>query len=612
MDSLRFMVTKIFKGAAKSFYRFPASIASAIIISITAIVKISMEWEVEETYNVLFDSIQLSFLFGAVFSMATVSLNEIRSEERKSSLAMANMAGILVAISSFLLLYFFGGSLSEEGTSYLSSIAMGRASVAIFVSAVAFVYIISKAKTIDSFSDSFFITHKAFVISAIYGLVLMLGVSGVLGAFQALIYREMSYKVYQYLGVAVGFLTYTIFLGYFPSFRETEKTDEMRRLEEQPRFIFVLFGYILVPIMLALTIVLLIWSAKVVLGGMGDVSFNQLSSIASSYVIVGIWLHIMVAKHQTRVAAFYKKVYPISAILVLIFEAWALFVQLSKFGLKTAEYSFIMIWIFALISVLILIFSKHEKYRMIAITAMIISIIWVSPIIGYQDITFNCQVNRLEGILKDEGILVDNNIVQAEGQIETITMGEITDAVDFIAYSEKTNTPDWFVKDLNDEKIFTNTFGFKKTYGIYPEETDYIGYNLILETGVVDISDYSQSLTINTNEKEKVSTQFEGKNGSYEISWSNEFRKTPKITVKFEDGIIIEEDMENYLSDLLRKYPPNTNRMDEVPFEDMSMVLEGGDLSILLVFSNINVYIDKTQDTRDYYTDLEAIYIKYK
>lgn len=611
MNSLRVAIEKVFKGAAKSFYRFPAAIVSAIVISITAIVRITMGWEVQKTYNLLFDSIQISFLLGAVFSMATVTLEEIKSNKRKSFFVLANISGISLAIVSFLLLYFYGGRIAGDKIVYLSSIAMARASVAIFISIVAFVYIISKAKSVDSFSDSFFITHRAFIISAIYGFVIMIGVSGVLGAFQALVYRDMDSRVYQYLGVAVGFLTYTIFLGYFPSFREIENEEEVERIEEQPRLIFVLFGYILIPIIMALTAVLLIWSVRVILRGV-DVSFNQLSGIASSYVIIGIWLHIMVSKHQTKIAEFYKRAYPFAGILILIFEAWALFVQLNKFGLKTAEYSFLMIWIFAIISVLLLIFLKDRAYRKIAITAVVISTIWVLPIIGYQDITFNSQVKRLEKILMNQGLLVDDNIVAKDKEIEYVKRGEITDAVDFISYSEKQNTPNWFKKDLNDEKIFKDTFGFEKTYGVYPDPSEYTATNFRLKAGIIDISDYSLSVNMTVNEKTDTFNTFEGKNGIYEIIMSNESTGIPKITVKLEDSIIIEEDIGKYLDDLLTKYPVEENRQFQVPFEDMNVIVEGGDISILLVFNNIDVYFDKAKDRTDYYVELHGIYIKYR
>ena len=613
MTSLSIAVRNIFKGAAKSFYRFPVAILSAIIVSIATVIKISMQWEVQRKYNLLFDSIQISFILSAVFSMVTVILSEIKPDKRKSFFTLANILSILVGLISFLLLYFLGGKVAEDKTVYLSSIAMARVTVAIFISIVAFIYTISKTKAIDSFSDSLFITHRAFIISAIYGIVIMIGVSGVLGAFLALVYRGMDYRVYQYLGVVVGFVTYAMFLGYFPSFKKGLDDLEIKTVKEQPRFIFVLLDYILVPIMLALTIVLLIWSATTILGGV-DLSFNRLSGISSSYVIIGIWLHIMVSKHETKLAQIYKRVYPFAGILILAFEAWALFVQLNKLGLRTAEYSFVMIWVFGLISLLLLVFLKNRAYRKIAITAITVSIIWVLPIVGYQDITFNSQVKSLEKNLIEQKILVNNKLEAKDEDIEYVKRGQITEAVDFISNSDKTNTPSWFKKNLNDEKVFKDTFGFEKVYNAYSEPSDNDTVNFILKQEAIDISDYSLSLNIDNYKGEsQINTYtFEGKSGSYDIIISNDYLETPKITVKLEDGIVIEENLNKYLEDLAMKYPLGENDYIEVPFEDMSLILEVEDASIIIVFNNIESFLDGEKGKTAYYLNPQSVYIKYK
>ena len=607
MDRLGLKIDKVFKGAGKSFYRFPAAIISAMMISIVAIIRISMEWKVQEGYNLLFDSIQMSLVLGAVFSMATVLWSEIKVDQNKRFFVLANISGALVDSISFLLLYFYGGRALDNQVVYLSSIAIARVSVGILISIIAFVYLISKAKSVSRFSDAFFITHKAFIVSAIYGLVIMAGTSGVLGAFEALIYNSMDYRVYQYLGVGVGFLTYMIFLGYFPSFKEMANEIEVRKIKEQPRFIVVLFDYILIPIMLALTVVLVIWSMRVILTE-AEVSFSGLSGIASSYVMIGIWLHIMVAKYESPRAMYYKKVYPTAGLLILAFEAWALYHQLSKFGLKTGEYSFLMIWIFGLISVLLLVFLKEEAYRKIAITAIVIASIWVLPIIGYQDITFNSQVGRLEKRLIAEQLLVGGQLIAAEGEIDYIRRGEITDAVDFISYSEKPNKPTWFKEDLSDGTIFKDSFGFEKTYGLYDDELEYRSTNFRLEATVIDISDYALSLNLNDYQEDRI--EFEREDGGYEIIFSNQYKGIPEMRVKHEGRIIIEEDMASYLVELTNKYPIEENGEMNLPLEEMSMVLEGEGLSLLIVINHIDAYFDKREDKMDYYVDLHGVYVK--
>ena len=412
MKNFKDSITNIFENAIKSFSRFPTSIISAIIIAVVALIKITRGYEVDSSVNFLLDITQYAFLIGGVFAMFTVTYAEIKHNDNKQYFLYANASGFIVAIISFILLYFFGSAYALDSvsiTNYISTIAFARVLVATFVSATLFVYMISKSKTINNFSDAFFITHKAFVISMIYALVMLIGISGVIGAFQALLYKDLSYKVYQFVQVGIGLVTYTIFLGYFPSFKETtlvqdssreeisvigkeDLIDEVAVLKEQPRFIHVLFGNILVPIMLALTVVLLIWSVQVLFKGV-NVSFTELSSITTSFVLIGIWIHIMVANHDSKITNFYRTAYPVSAILILALQAWALYGQITKFGVKTTEYAFAMIWIFALISVVMMIVLKSSAYRKIAIVAIVISIFWVLPIVGYQDFTFNNQIS---------------------------------------------------------------------------------------------------------------------------------------------------------------------------------------------------------------------------
>ena len=321
---------------------------------------------------------------------------------------------------------------------------------------------------------------------------------------------------------------------------------------------------------------------------------------------------MMVDKHKTKLAEFYKKIYPFAGILILVFEALALMAQINKFGLKTEEYSFLMIWIFAMVSSLLLIFLKDRAYRKIAITAVVISVIWVMPIVGYRDITFNSQINKLEQILNDSGILVKDIIVDTDKEIGDEKKGYITQAVDFVSNSEKTNTPIWFKKDLNDEKVFKDTFGFEKTYGLYDSQLDYNSANFSLKSDVIDISEYSFKLNIDINEQTDTSKTFESEKGTYEIRVVNEFTGIPRITVKLKDSIIIEKDMEEYLSDLLIKYPLDKNIPTQLPLEDMSLTLENEDVAVLLVFNNINAYFDKVKDKTDYYVSFDGIYIKYK
>ena len=93
--------------------------------------------------------------------------------------------------------------------------------------------------------------------------------------------------------------------------------------------------------------------------------------------VIGQKYSKIISSYTGKIAKFYKRAYPFAGILILIFEAWAIFIQVNKFGIKTGEYSFISIWIFASISLVLLILLKDRAYRKIAILAAAISIIVV-------------------------------------------------------------------------------------------------------------------------------------------------------------------------------------------------------------------------------------------
>ena len=341
MNNFKTSILNILKGAGEAVKTFPAAIGCAACFAIVTIIRIELEWPQQEPYNFLFNCLHWAFALGAILSLPLITAVQSRLNTKKAFL-YANITGMVAAAITFIMLYSFGGNnpeLTGSRFAVISNIASGRVAMVMFVSVLAFIVFAGYPKEKSDFAKSFFMTHKAFCIAFIYGIVLMAGTSGVAGAVESLIYNDMSQKVYMYIGTLVGFLAFTIFVGYFPSFRKDSEDEHRKIAQKQPRFIEILFGSILVPIVLALTVVLLLWAVKTISGGM-SADFYTLYGIAAAYTIGGIWLHIMVTHHETGMAKFYKRVYPIAALVILLFEAWALFIQLNASGLKFIEYAF--------------------------------------------------------------------------------------------------------------------------------------------------------------------------------------------------------------------------------------------------------------------------------
>ncbi|SCZ81783.1 DUF4153 domain-containing protein [Acidaminobacter hydrogenoformans] len=622
MNAFTRSISKVFKGAFGAFQAYPASIASAVGFAIVTMVRIQLDWPEQEAYNFLFNCLHLAFAVGAIFSLMTVTAARSKYNTEKAFLA-ANLLGAAAVVVTFLLLYFFGGSAPDRFADMIvrvSGLSAARVTVVIFISLMGFIVLASKPEEQSDFSRALLMTHKAFFIAAIYGAVMMSGTSAVAGAIQALLYRQMSYKVYQYLGTLVGFLTFTIFVGYFPDFRKGAVDERRETLQKQPRFIEVLFEFIMIPIALALTVVLLLWTGKTLMAGQGA-SFMQLSGIATSYAVGGTWLHIMVTHNTSSLAKFYRKVYPFAALLILAFEAWALIVQLGRYGMKTAEYAFLLVWIVAVAAAVLLILKKEKAHVLIVALICGAAVLSVLPVMGYHSVPVRAQLSRLEGLLVSENLLQEDQLVPAAQEPERPVREAITDAVTYLAYVEGAKLPVWFDEKLAQPAQFKAQLGFEQIwpepediYGDYPQEV--MNVALMLENGAFEIEDYRWAIRLQNYEGKyggAATTEVEGERGTYEIDWiTDQMSGMPTLEIRLNDQIILEESMRGYFDRISESYDLGQRNYNEATFEEMSHKLESDEVEVLLVFENVDFSVNVKEDAMRYWINLDVLYMREK
>jgi hypothetical protein len=611
-------ISQVLTGAATAFRNFPAAILSALAFAVVTMVRIQLDWPQQEAYNFLLNCLHWSFALGALFGLAAITYAQSRINQARAFLA-ANLLSITVALVTFLILYFFSRTVPAGfGTDYatVSALAAVRVGTVMFISFLVFIYLAGFPKEQSDFARSFFMTHKAFFIALIYGAAITAGTTGVASAIQALLYEGMSEKVYMYIVTITGFLAFTIFVGYFPDFRKG-KMDERREIaQNQPRFIEILLDYILVPIVLALTVVLLLWAGRTIFGGI-NVSFTQLASIASSYTIGGIWLYIIITHNTSSLAKVYRRFYPFAGLIILAFEAWALINQLNKSGLKLIEYNFTALWIIALVSALLLIFRKSKAYPGIVVLICTMAVIVVLPIVGYRDLPVTAQVNRLEKLLSSQGILQGDKLVPASTEPEQGVRESITDAVTYLASTQDAKLPAWFDKHLNDYAVFKSNLGFEPAYpkpDYVPNTGGYLGTSLMMPAESIDISDYRWVVVLGPDqEKGRSTATVRGEKGTYQINWNMQpGGGIPELKITLNDRVILQQDMKDYVKQITSTYPPSTEPTTRANARDMVLKLENPEIAVMLVFHDINVNVDVRRDTINYYMYLNALYLTEK
>ncbi len=615
MNSFVRSVFNTFSGTLKSFRRFPTSVCCALLFAVIAMIRIQLDWQQQKPYDFLLNCLHWALALGAIFSLAVVAAERRRFNRSKTFLS-ANLLGAAVVIITFFVLYLFSRA-ENPGNIYnkISSIASARVGIAILVSFIAFVIFAGNSKDRTGFSSSLFMTQKAFLIALLYGVVIMAGVSGVAGAIESLLYNDMSSKVYIYIATISGFLSFTIFAGYFPDLSKDRLDADRERAQKQPRFIEVLFGYIMVPIVLALTVVLLIWAVKTVLSGM-DVSFSLLSGIAATYTLGGLWLHAMVIENESRLSLIYRRIYPVASLVILVFEAWAVVIQLGLSGLKTPEYIFILLWVLAAAGALLLLTKKAKAHKVIAIIACALAVFSVLPVVGYNCLPVADQVRRLEKLLTSSQILVNGILTPAASELDRSVREDITDAVLYIARSENNKLPEWFDKNLSQADVFRSKLGFKQTWAdIYdeaPNPVEYHGLYRNYSPEAIDVSAYRWAFNLQYDQIVfGTPIKLNGENGLYSIYLSGFSDNTtaPSIKITLGDLVVLESSTQGYIDELISKYPPQQTRLPLITSADLTLRLEGTGINALLVFRFVSVYLNSSGEIESVSLDLQSIYI---
>ncbi|MBN2898995.1 MAG: DUF4153 domain-containing protein [Clostridia bacterium] len=619
MNTFKELSIQLFRRGTNTFKYYPASMLSALGFALVTIVRIHLEWSDQEAYNFIFNCLHWTFAAGAVVGLMAKTLADSRPKwQSRQGLVSILALGFVMFV--FLLLYFFGSVETVETLryQYLSHLAISRVMVLIYTSLLCFILLAAIIFEPYDFSGAFFMTHKALFIAFIYGGVILAGASGIAGAVENLLYADMSEKVYMYIATVVGFLTFTLFVGYFPDFQKEREDPHREVARSHPRFIEGLFNYILIPIIMVLTIVLLIWTVKALLSGV-HTDFIQIESIATAYAVCGLWLYIFLIHYTSPMARFYRLVYPIAAILILAVEAWTLVKQLQLESLKDITYNFTLVWLCTFSGVLLLLFLKERAQPILVFTVMTALIVSVLPVVGAHALPVTAQIHRLERLLIEDGMLVAGVLTPASEGLDDSKKEGITDAVLYLAGVADARLPAWFDRDLIGSSEFERQLGFKMKK---PNEVVYRsgdkGYvNMTLEAhgGALDIRDYEWMVGPNGHFYEAEEDMIvEGDKGTYVVSWMvyDQAGAVPLLRITSDGVVLLEADMNGFLDTILKAYPPGDSEVHTLDIDEMTTTFETEDLDVMLVFDYISIYLNPEQDNPSYGLTLNGIYMHEK
>lgn len=467
-----------FRNIEHSISRYPLTILFLILVAVVTAVSIE-EPEVNLT------RLMMTSLVGALLSVVAQTLYE-RFGQNITHRYLLMLASVVLTIGY----YFAAGSITDYDLDI-----MVKTGVALFALFVAFIWIPTINNDLIPFHRNFLAAVKAFFTTLLFSVVLMIGISSI---FSAIIYLLFDLNVDWLLHLLNPVYTLfgpLVFLSLTPQYQVEKSTKEdIQMIERQftvPRFFEVLLSYIIIPLVVIYTLILVVYVLANITGDFW--TNNLLEPLLVSYAVIVIIVLILSYNIENRFAVLFRKVFPKILVPIVIFQTIASILKIREMGITHGRYYVILFGLFATIAGLIFSFMKPKYHGYIAAVLLVLAAISIVPPIDAFTVSKKNQISILEETLSENDVL-SGETIRPNGDLPTEDKIVITNSVSYLqnmGYVEEVSfLPDNF--DMYND--FEETFGFPLTYAEEPSDGSFGGHQYVYisreDETVIEISGY--------------------------------------------------------------------------------------------------------------------------
>lgn len=557
-------------GFTSTINRYPITILMFLFAAIITSLNISTR-----DFN-NYPELLLSFILGAAAFMVLQMVFEHFYQRRMIRWIFCGLA-VLGAILYYVLVTAVIDDFNTED--------MIKTMVFLFILFIAFIWVPS-IKAEIGWNKSFMAVFKGFFTVVLYSGILFLGIALILMAIDTLIVNVDS-DAYSHVGNVIIFIYAPIhFLSLIPIYPaysrnlESEKPvnqDDLKKDLEPSKFLEGLVSYIIIPLTVIFTVILLIYILMNITGDFWK--DNQMEPLLVTYSIIVIIVYLLASVLNSKIALYFRLIFPKVLIPVVLFQTISSILKLAEVGVTSGRYYVILFGIFATISAIIFSIRPNHKNNVVALLLMILSLISIIPPVDAFSVSKRNQINRLTNILIKNDMLKNDKLVPGE-DISEKDQDIITDSVNYLTSMKYAKDISW-LRSYSESYDFYNTFGFQN-HGYYPSrETRY--YNLYLPINtVIDVSGYDLLVE---------ATFYDENEGSIPITsqWGEKgYRLIYKNTDKMGDLILQDgqgEELIRYsLDNIYERFMKRKEIQGELSLNEASFIIEN-DKSILHIIT---------------------------
>ena len=252
-------------------------------------------------------------------------------------------------------------------------------------------------------------TFLSFLESALYSLLIYVGLVLALAAIQNLFDAALYPEIYTDLFIIIAGVFHTI---YFLSELKKDFYTEENRLEHHKIFNFF-SKYIAIPLTIFYFAILYAFSIKLLI--QMEWSKGWISSLILGFSVSGILCYLFNAylksKEKSVYATFKKWFFPILLPMAVVLFL-AIRVRVVDYGLTENRYLGILAALWLAFICLYFIFSKRKNIRVIPISLFAVTLISFIGPTNMSYIGINSQLNRMEKIMSQNEIL-ENGVLRS-------------------------------------------------------------------------------------------------------------------------------------------------------------------------------------------------------
>lgn len=426
---------------------------------------------------------------------------------------------------------------------------------------------------------------RQFFITVLYGIVLFIGLAATVFAMDQLlfplppsIYLDLWYCV-------VGLFGPAFFLAEIPAPGEELATVDYSKLLK------VLLYYIVMPLILAYTVILYLYFAKILFTRQWPV--GMVSHLVLWYAMVTTFVLVILypQREQSLWVKNFSSAMPMLLLPLLAMMFVAMGIRIRAYGITENRYFVLAAGIWVSISLIYLLFTKKPKNVFLTLLLVVMTFFTVFGPGSAYSLSKASQAARFEELLRENNMLQKGQIVKAPASLSKADKKSLSS---IIYYFDRYHgleqlpylPPDFKIGDMKD------TFGF--SLDIYGGKEQFFAYYLEGEL-FLPIQDYDYFYSFHFPKEEKASYE-----GPLTITYDPQ---SHLLQVSSQGQLLYEKDLDQIGLTLHAK----NQGQGEVSQGELSFTEEKENLRLHYVFKHLSGWED--QDTGEVTIDFLEFYI---